>query len=262
MKVAATLTKLLVVCFVFAAVFGQPLIDVIHRELPPRPDVVLPVAGDFYQVAGQQPNVEPAPDTPQITLRAKKLCEVGELLRLDATESTVDGLTWQIIPKTNDFEVIENGRRAFFSSRTPGSEYLVILAGAKDGKAYLKHHKIRVRGELPAPGPKTIDLKISEWLDLVPESEFKKEDAIRVATAFEETASKLQAGEMDVDNMLEATAVANVVALGERLEDWKAFLTELGTEMQIYVDSGQLETREQFLEVWATVAKGLRQATE
>ena len=83
-----------------------------------------------------------------INLDAPIECEVGELVRLDARESNVDSLVWEIIPKTTDFETVN--RRAFFSARAPG-EYLILIAGAKEGKAFLMHHKLRVVNPLVIP---------------------------------------------------------------------------------------------------------------
>lgn len=76
-----------------------------------------------------------------IVLAAPDICEVGELVRFDATSSDVDSLTWDILPPTPDFEVVD--RRAFFSARNSG-EWLVILAGAKNGQSFLSHKKIVV----------------------------------------------------------------------------------------------------------------------
>lgn len=216
--------------------------------------VGLPIAGQSFHIAGQE-----AVETEiQLVLRAQKTCEVGELVRFDASESTVEGLTWQILPKTNDFEVIESGKRAFFASRTPG-EYLIIIAGAKDDVPYLKHWTIRVRGEITPPGPKTIDTKISDWLTLVPESETKVANAKAMALVFRQTAAK---EDVDVENLLEATAIANVGILGDDLEVWKPFLVALGEELDTYIESGQLGTREQFQGVWVKIAEGLERAVE
>ena len=97
---------------------------------------------------------------------------------------------------------------------------------------------------------------------MVPDAETRDADIKSVASVFEQTAAKLAKGDVDIDNMLEATAIANVGVLGDRLEDWKPFLTELGLELQMYIDNDQLETSEQFQEVWAKIASSLRQAVE
>lgn len=76
-----------------------------------------------------------------IVLTAPEQCEVGELVRIDATSSDVDSLTWDILPPTPDFEVIN--KRAFFSGRKKG-EWLVVVAGAKGGQSFLSHMKITV----------------------------------------------------------------------------------------------------------------------
>jgi len=211
----------------------------------PAPE--LATKGNNLPIAGQ----DPEPDN-GIVLVAPDLCEVGELVRFDATESTVN-LTWQILPHTDDFEVIESGKRAFFSSRVPGS-YLVIVAGAKGDMPFLQHFTIVVEGTEPAPGPDTLPAKIARWVRKVEKYEGKNTDAARLAANFRKLATS---EELEVDQILNATAVGNSAALGDNLEKWIPFLEELGTELDAYVDAGELDTREDYRDTWLAIVAGI-----
>jgi len=112
----------------------------------------------------------PTPIAVGIILTANTECEVGELVRFDATSSDVDDMTWTIVPKTPDFAVVD--RRAFFSSRAPG-KFLIFIAGAKEGQAFSTLHtltvKDRPRDREPATLPETeadIPPVDREWREL------------------------------------------------------------------------------------------------
>jgi hypothetical protein len=210
---------------------------------------VLHVAGQTFPIAGQEETED------GIILRAQDEAEIGELVRLDASASNVDGLTWQILPHTKDFEVIEDGRRAFFSSRVGGS-YLIIIAGAKGGVPYLKHHTIDVLGgdPPPPPGPEGLGTKVRRWTKAVGEYKTRKVHALAVAAVFRKLAN---AEEVTVDAMLDATATANSAILGEDLEKWFPLLEPLGEELDALMEDGKLETREQYKTVWLQIADGI-----
>ena len=180
--------------------------------------------------------------------------EVGELVRLDASESDVDGLTWKIIPATPDFEVIEEGRRAFFSSRVPGS-YLIIIAAAKEGIPFLKHHTLEIVGNDPTPPtPKNLTSKVRRWVKDVEDYDGKETHAAALAAVFRKLAT---AEDVSVDDMLEATATANTAVLGDNLEQWIPLLKPLGTELDAITEAGGLETREDYKTVWINIAEGI-----
>ena len=208
------------------------------------PNSNLPVVGSTYPIAGQEPI-----DESGVVLQSQDTAEIGELVRLDASASQVDSLTWQIIPHTEDFEVIEDGRRAFFSSRVPGS-YLIIIAAAKDQQAFLRHHTIEVIGELSPPGPEGLATKVRRWTRKVKDYEGRKVHALAVAAVFRKLAN---AEDVDVERMLEATATANSAVLGDHIENWLPLLEPLGAEL----DFIGLETRDDYKRVWLSIAEGI-----
>lgn len=252
------IARILFLIFTVAAFFAAPIVyNYLEAQTPKTAQAAfehgfrgaLPVAGQNFPIAGQ--DGEPV-DESGIVLRAQDEAEVGELVRFDATDSQVDNLTWQIIPYTEDFEVIEDGRRAFFSSRHGGS-FLIIIAAAKDQKAYLRHHTIEVIGEDPVPGPEGLTAKVRRWAKQVKEYEGRKAHALALAGVFRKLA---EADDIDVDKMLEATATANSAILGDNLDDWLPLLEPLGEEL----DAIELETREQYKDVWLKIADGIEKA--
>lgn len=190
-----------------------------------------------------------------LQVECSESCEVGELVRIDARASDVQGLSWEVLPPTPDFEVITNERSdyALFSSRVPG-EYLIIIAGAKDGQAFLKYVKLVVIDPGQSPG---IAVKMGQWLKLVKmPTSAKVSTAKKVSGVFRTLAS----ADLEVAKILEATASANKAALGDDLEAWRGFLDALGTELDFLLAEGKLNTREQYATTWKLIASELEKA--
>lgn len=251
-----TLVFLLIV--VATACAALPLVHPASRFMVPKTTIkvaegpTLDSRGYTFPIAGQDPVEEVG-----IVIDAPEFCDVGELVRLDATESQVDGLTWQVLPYTEDFEVIEDGRRAFFSARPGGAPaYLFIVAGAKDGKPYLQHFTITVKGQLP-PGPLTLSQQVASWVSKVQDYEEKDAHCLALANVFRELAVK---EDVSVDQILEATALANTAVLGEDLDKWVPFLESLGKELDAILEAGALKTREDYKDTWVAIADGLERA--
>lgn len=188
---------------------------------------------------------------PGVVLVAPDTCEVGELVKLDATASVVDGLTWQIIPDTPDFEVYDSGRRAHLSARVGGESFLIILAGAKDGVPFLYHKTIKVNG---APIPLTgLTAKVKRWLTLLPDGTNRDAKLLAMAGVFQ----KISEQEIDTTDILKTTALANSAVLGESLTTWKPFLDELGKYLDAKVVDGKLSTRDHYQTTWASIARAM-----
>lgn len=231
-----------------AAFFAAPFILDYVSTHQYRPTASLPIVGQSFPIAGQDES-----EISGIVLRAQDEAEIGELVRIDASASDVDSLAWQIIPYTEDFEVIEDGRRAFFSSRVGGS-YLIIIGAAKGNQAYLTHHTIEVIGEEPEPGPETLSIKVRRWTKSVEKYEMREGHALALAGVFRKLAN---AEDVDVENMLEATATANSAILGDDLDKWLPLLEPLGQELDTISAAGGLGTRDQYKDVWLAIAEGI-----
>ena len=188
---------------------------------------------------------------PGIVLRAVNSAVVGELIVLDASNSLVDDLIWKVVPETQDFQVFEDGKRAALSSRHE-ENYLVTIAGAKAGKAFLVQQVIPIFPNGPTPNGAPVTDKIKKLVFRIPSYEGKEEHAKGLARIFRETAESTS-----TESMLEATAVANTAFLGDRLEEWKPLLTELKKEFDARLAAGELETPEQYRTLWFQIADGL-----
>lgn len=248
--------RIVLLTLTVAAIAATPVImQQIHYKNSPKVAQFggIPTAGQSFPIAGQ----EEAEVSGGLVITAPDDCEVGELVRIDASQSDVDHLTWQIIPATTDFEVIEAGRRAFFSARkgAAGQSFLIIISAAKkldDGTvvSYLQHHTIDVLGEAPEPGPETISTKVRRWVRDVKEYPKREDHALALAQVFRKLGT---AEDITVDQILEATATANSAVLGEDLERWMPFLEPLGVEL----DEIELKTRDDYKDVWLKIADGI-----
>jgi hypothetical protein len=218
-------------CIIFTIIFDVMEHKTITAEPTPATRYV-ESDGFTLPVAGQ----DEAP-ADGIILEAPELADVGEL----------------ILPYTEDFEVIEGGKRAFFSSRVPG-QYLVIIAGAKGDQPYLQHFTIIVDGGDFQPGPLTLSRKVAAMVRKVEKYDGKHADAARLAANFRKAVNSPDA---NIDTILNDTAVGNSAALGDNQGKWEAFLVDLGGELDSFIDAGELETLDQYKSVWLEIADGI-----
>jgi hypothetical protein len=224
-----------------------------------------------WNFVGQDLEAEPEPtDAAQIILDAPMTCEVGELVRLDLRDSTLaTTLVVLTVPELNavetDFEIIDNGRRAFFSSRGAG-EYLIIVAGAKNDQPYLAYRRLTVVGDPTdsTPRVKSLTTIVAEFVRRVQPYEHKDDRGTVLASRkihgdalagiFRQLSTS---SDVAVDGMLEATALANSAVLGKYLQAWMPFLDGIGTILDEYDNDGLLTTRESYAKVWREIAAGI-----
>lgn len=250
------LFRIFLLFFTVTAIAATPFI-IEYLETYKTPRVAqfgaIPTAGQSFPIAGQEEAEVPG----GLVIVAPDECEVGELVRIDASQSDVDHFTWQIIPATPDFEVIEDGERGLLSARiaSAGQSFLIIISAAKkldDGSvvSYLQHHTIDVLGEAPEPGPETIATKVRRWTRAVEDYPKREAHALALAQVFRKLGT---AEDITVDQILEATATANSAILGEDLERWMPVLEPLGEELDVI----PLDTREQYKDIWLKIAEGI-----
>lgn len=199
------------------------------------------------------PAQEAQPAEAKIVLVAPDQIRVGELCRLDVSESVADSFEWLLVPQTPDFEVFADGRRAVFSARIEG-EYQFIVACAKGGTVDVVSHVIRVVGPPPMPVTDSLAewIPFWNWVEMLPQDECKA-----LAASFEEIAAR-QDELTKPEDWLRATAEANRAVLGDRLPAWKPMLDKIGTALRKRAESGALDTPEEHAAAWLEVAKGLR----
>jgi hypothetical protein len=158
-----------------------------------------------------------------IKLNAPEEAEVGELIRLDASESACEDLIWEVIPNTEE-----------------------------DNKPVLLTHRVYVEPLEPVdPDDTTINLDglIRQWLTKV-RSDGGKAEAIKLAQSFRFIAGSPHT---KLEDFLEATATSNRMVLGDSLDAWKPFLDGLGR----YLDKNPPKGLKKYQDVWRAIATAI-----
>jgi len=189
----------------------------------------------------------------EIKLNAPDNCVVGELVTLDASESTCEQLKWRVLlvhsslDECMDFKSF--GKVACLSSRVP-STWLILISGvAEDGSPEMLTHKLTVEDGIKNPAVANLGSRINNWSKLV---KTNREAAAKLAQSFRAISN----AEIPADKFLEATAKANKQALGDSLEAWMPFLDCLGT----YLDENPPITTQDYQRVWVEIANGIERA--
>lgn len=188
-----------------------------------------------------------------IELKAPETCVVGELVILDASESTCESLKWQVLrvdsalSESIDFRAFD--KIACFSARE-SSIWLIIVSGVIEGKPELLTRKLTVIGNDNITND--LDSKIKVWLKLV-KSNTVKEESLKLAQSFRTISN----ASIPPEKFLEATALANKQILGDSLQLWIPFFDELGR----YLDSlDNLVSTVDYQKLWVEIANGLERA--
>lgn len=200
------------------------------------------------------PSVDTGTSQAKIVLVCPDSCRVGELVRLDVSESTADSFMWKLVPDSVDFEVYAEGRRAVFSARAPG-EYRFIVACAKDGTVDVVHKLITVIG----PPPQPIDNSLAQWIPFwLWNYDLPDNERLALADSFHSVAAR-EAELKTAEDWIKATAESNREALGDSLDAWSPMLDKIGTVLLKMAQDGKLLTPEQHATVWKEIAAGLRE---
>lgn len=85
--------------------------------------------GYYFYRNYNQPKTEAVLDAP-------RECVIGELVIFDASENQIDDIVWKIYPPTPNFKIIDDGKKAIFSSGRPGN-YTITVAIANNGEVKL-----------------------------------------------------------------------------------------------------------------------------
>jgi hypothetical protein len=196
----------------------------------------------------------PTAEAAKVVLVAPTSARIGELVRLDVSDSSADSFKWILVPESHmDWLTYDEGARAVFSARTAG-EYRFIVAAAKGGTVDVVTHVVRVIG--PPDMPQTDDL--SEWIPFWNwSSELPTEEAEMLAASFEGIAAR-QDELKTPEDWIKATAEANRKVLGDRISAWAPMLDKIGAELAKKAEFGALTTPEEHARVWREIARGLR----
>jgi hypothetical protein len=207
-----------------------------------------------------------------VVITAPKEVKLGKLVVLDVSESTGNKFKWMVVPETEDFLVIDDGRRAVFSSGVPG-EYMFIVACAAGDSVDVKRHIVRILSISPPPPIDPIDpvsppnptrimselgKKVTSWCVKV-QSPTRSAEARQLADGFESVASQIDAGILtSAYEIIQSTTDAHKGALGDRLQVWIPFLRGLQAELEQRADNRTLVSPAQHSVAWKEIAKGLR----
>lgn len=206
-----------------------------------------------------KPAPAPAPISAAVEISAPAQAAVGELVVLSVEDSDASSFSWQVVPPTKHFMVIDNGRRAVFSAPNPG-DYLFIVGAAKADSVDLKTHKLHVEGSVPTPAPSPtpagdLGTKISS---LAASTKLDKANASTIATSFLSVASAVSAGAItDPADIVQATKQAVQSALGPNASAAMPFLQGLQTELKARADSGKLPDAAAHAQAWREIAAAL-----
>ena len=186
---------------------------------------------------------------------------VGELARLEVQG---DKVKWDTIPKILDGQSYgENNRNYVASFRVPGI-YTVIAAVYVNEEVEVLSFPIDVRGPpVPEPEPVVVipvdnrfdeDL-LNSVLSWCNSSKANKDRVMSVATVFGVVAIEIQEGDLTTSGeIINRTAFLNkdvdTTGLG-------VLMGNIQTELTKRSDRGELETVEQHLLVWKSIAEGL-----
>lgn len=228
-----------------------------RASTPDKPD-----KDDTGQV-DPQPTPEPTPKPGGLVeIVAPDKVKAGDLVIL-AADGDADSFSWQVIPATDNFLQIDDGRRAVFSSGSPG-KFMFVLAVAKDGKVEVKTHTIQVGGGVPAPTPTpqptdALSMKIAAWCEAV-DSPTKRDDALKLSQSFISVAATISSGAIKTpQEILEVTKTANRVALGDAgVQAWAPFLESLRAELNALGKAGKLDDADAHAELWRAIGEGLK----
>lgn len=195
---------------------------------------------------------EPVP-TAKIVLNAPSTARVGELVRLDASDSIADSFKWVLVPESVDFEVYAEGRKAVFSARAQGT-FQFVLGVAKNGTVDVLVHTIRIIGPPDEPSDlRDVEGHVAFWLWNVQGSD---EEKAALADAFDEVAQRLPG---EAHEWIYETKRAVDDALGGAKPRWDAFLKQLGGYMQQLGEAGLMIEPEEHAQIWREIAQAIRE---
>lgn len=194
------------------------------------------------------------PNSANVVIKAPESVQAGELVQISVAESNADSFSWKIEPHTKNFQVVDGGRRAFFSHGSSG-EFLIIVAGAKGGTSDVKTIRIKIIGPDVPPNPTDIASKVPSWCEKV-QSPTKRDDALKLAQSFSSVAAVIKPT-MTPGEVVEATKKSNQDALGANVKHWEPFLIALQTELKAQATAGTLSDTESHTKAWRAIAEGL-----
>lgn len=177
----------------------------------------------------------------------------GDFIVVDASDTNAKVIKWRVSPGTI-YRVFENGKIAICGTGGKKTHKFMIIA-VKDNEVLIKEYVISVIK--PSKFQSILYPIIQlEYLKVI--SEYREDDAEKLANVFKSLALRIRSGEItDIQDLMSKTKDANKAVLGDRVEVWTPLLLALGEKLQSLSESGDLPDTEALFDVWLTVHSSL-----
>jgi len=197
------------------------------------------------------------PTVAKLVITGPNKVSPGNLVVISVEGSDAKSFKWLILPSTNNYLVIEDGRRVVFSSGTGGT-YTFIVACSLGDTCDLGIHTVTVTGESDKPVD-SLTSKIALWCNDVQTDE-KRDECLALAQSFASVASEMEGGTLTTPlEIVRATFKSNKEALGDSLDNWIPFRDGLSTQLKKMAASKELTDVASHIRVWKAIAIGLRE---
>ena len=195
-------------------------------------------------------------DTIELEIVAPREVAAGDLVVL-SVESNAVSYEWIVLPSTDNFLVIDGGRRAVFSARDENRDvdYTFVCAAAKGDKVKVTHITIRVKGGATS----AVSSKVRALCEKVDDSPTKKGEAQRLSQSFLNVVVEMQKNPaMSVKEIGLMTRAQNQLALGDKMVAWTPFAEGLKDMLYQMAKAGELKSVDDHIKVWKEIADTLR----
>jgi len=194
----------------------------------------------------------PATKALPLKIAGPETADAGTLVRLSVEGGEYPLLRWRCVPKSDNFEVVEAGKRAFFTSPAGGAFTFILTAS--DGKEMADAELVlTIAGPVPPgptpPGPGPTPPPVTPlktlakgWLAKV-NSPNKAAEAAALAMGYEAIAAQISAGALSKpDDVIAAIASKTRETLGLlALPYWLPLLEPVRTELNNRQKAGPID---------------------
>lgn len=206
-------------------------------------------------------DTSPAPEVvatepAELVVDGRDSAKAGDLVVISVEESNAASFKWIMIPATDNFLVIDGGKRAVFSSGVGGT-YQFIIACAKGDTCDVIVKTVVIEGQ-PATPVDNLENRIIMWCKSI-DSPTQRDDALKLAQSFSSMAILAESGQIaSPKDLVTATFKSNQGALGSKLDLWLPFRDGLAQELKSLAEAGELTDTQSHVVVWKSIASALQ----
>lgn len=221
----------------------------------PRTTVVLGREAQTKQAITQEPVDNP--EMAKLVVTGPTHVKTGDLVVISVENSRAASFKWVVMPSTDNFLVIDNGKRVVFSSGVGGEFKFVVACGLGDS-CDVAVHTVTVIGEPATPADNLVS-KIALWCKQI-QSDSKRDECLALAQSFSSVALVMEGGTLTTpSDIVKATFKSNQDALGDSLDAWLPFRKGLSKELTRMAEAKELTDAASHVKVWKAVAVALRE---